>query len=239
MPQPGSAGWLHPWATSRPPPAGRVLVQVVPAVQQARDVQAPVKGPNAVPLVRVRLGGSPPQGGGLACWRSDGVRRKGPVRAASVRHVRPLVRGVPTLSVLGVRRLPHGIRRACRVTRLLRLPVKRSPSLPRFRQSAVSGFPLPGRKRRRPAGHASPAQEPGGPPTFCGVSLPACRGLWTPADLHILATPEALVSPSACVKTLGVRHKLGSKRYQHFRVRGHPYGRQDARSTLRPACAPW
>jgi len=28
-----------------------------------------------------------------------------------------------------------------------------------------------------------------------------------------------------------------SKRYQHFRVRGHPYGLQDARSTLRPSCS--
>src|SRR5882672_278067 len=29
-----------------------------------------------------------------------------------------------------------------------------------------------------------------------------------------------------------------SKRYPHFRVRGHPYGLQDALSTLRPSCAP-
>ena len=28
-----------------------------------------------------------------------------------------------------------------------------------------------------------------------------------------------------------------SKRYQHFRVRGHPYGLQDALSTLRPSCS--
>src|SRR5436853_7089976 len=29
-----------------------------------------------------------------------------------------------------------------------------------------------------------------------------------------------------------------AKLYQHFRVRGHPYGLQDALSTLRPSCSP-
>ena len=29
-----------------------------------------------------------------------------------------------------------------------------------------------------------------------------------------------------------------SKLYQHFRVRGHPYGLQDSLSTLRPSCSP-
>src|SRR5437867_11475927 len=29
-----------------------------------------------------------------------------------------------------------------------------------------------------------------------------------------------------------------SKLYQHFRVRGHPYGLQDTLSTLRPSCSP-
>ena len=36
------------------------------------------------------------------------------------------------------------------------------------------------------------------------VSLPACHGLMTPADLHILAITDASVLPSASVKTLGV-----------------------------------
>jgi len=43
------------------------------------------------------------------------------------------------------------------------------------------------------------------------------------------------VLPSVYVKTLGVRNKLISKLYQHFRVRGHPYGLQDSLSTLRPS----
>ena len=78
-----------------------------------------------------------------------------------------------------------------------------------------------------------------GLPEFYSTSLPACHGLWTPADLHILANADDLVLPSVSVKTLGVRNKLMSKLYQHFRVRGHPYGLQDSLSTLRPSCSPW
>ena len=74
-----------------------------------------------------------------------------------------------------------------------------------------------------------------GPPKFFNVSLPACHGLWTPADLHILAKTDALVLPSVHVKTLGVRNNLISKLYQHFRVRGHPCGLQDSLCTLRPS----
>ena len=61
-----------------------------------------------------------------------------------------------------------------------------------------------------------------GLPEFYSDSLPACHGLWTPADLHTLAFPGALVLPSVCVKTLGIRNKLISKLYQHFRVRVTP-----------------
>jgi hypothetical protein len=39
------------------------------------------------------------------------------------------------------------------------------------------------------------------------------------------------------VKTLGVRNKLISKLYQHFRVRDHPYGLQDSLPTLSPSCS--
>ena len=101
------------------------------------------------------------------------------------------------------------------------------------------GFPFRASRAVDQPATLPPRQEPVGPPKFFDVSLPACRGLWTPADLHILANADALVSPSVRVKTLGVRHKLGSKLYQHFRVRGHPYGLQDALSTLRPSCSPW
>ena len=49
-------------------------------------------------------------------------------------------------------------------------------------------------------------QELLGLPGFSDVSLPACHGLRTPPDLHILATSVASVSPSVHVKTLGVRN---------------------------------
>ena len=45
-----------------------------------------------------------------------------------------------------------------------------------------------------------------GLPEFSDVSLPACHGLWTPADLHTLAFLDASVLPSVYVKTLGVRN---------------------------------
>ena len=40
------------------------------------------------------------------------------------------------------------------------------------------------------------------------------------------------------VKTLGIRNKLISKLYQHFRERGLPYGLQDSLPTLSPSCSP-
>jgi hypothetical protein len=50
------------------------------------------------------------------------------------------------------------------------------------------------------------SQELMGPPKFFDAPLPACHGLWTPADLHILAKTDDLVLPSVCVKTLGIRN---------------------------------
>ena len=99
------------------------------------------------------------------------------------------------------------------------------------------GFPLCVSISVYPTFDASSMQEPMGPPKFFGVSLPACHGLWTPADLHILATTDALVLPSVHVKTLGVRNKLISKLYQHFRARGHPYGLQDSLCTPHLLCS--
>lgn len=73
-----------------------------------------------------------------------------------------------------------------------------------------------------PCVHFPSRWEPLGLPEFSDVSLPACHGLRTPADLHTLAIPGASVLPSAYVKTLGIRNKLISKLYQHFRVRVTP-----------------
>jgi hypothetical protein len=81
-----------------------------------------------------------------------------------------------------------------------------SPTTRRFQPWSVSGFPLPGLRSWRPDAVAAPGEERLGPPTCFAASLPACHGLRTPADLHLLATTAALVWPAVCVKTLGVRH---------------------------------
>ena len=69
------------------------------------------------------------------------------------------------------------------------------------------GFPFRASLSVYPASVFSLRQEPMGPPKFFDVSLPACHGLWTPADLHILAKSDDLVLPSVSVKTLGIRNK--------------------------------
>jgi hypothetical protein len=81
--------------------------------------------------------------------------------------------------------------------------------------------------------HLPVEQESLGLPKFFDVSLPACHGLRTPADLPILADADGLVLPSGALKPSASAIAI-SKLYQHFRVRGHPYGLQDALSTLRP-----
>ena len=174
------------------------------------------------------------------------VRHEFPLRATCSRRVLPHGVGFPHLRVLRSIRLPIRIQRAFPFTVLLRLPDGLSTSQLRFRHRSVSGFPLPCLTSRIPYSDASHAQEPLGAPTFFDVSLPACHGLWTPADLRILAPADALVWPSVCVNTLGVRNKPISKRSRHFRacpgpdpgVRGHPCGLQDALSTPRPSCSP-
>ena len=113
-----------------------------------------------------------------------------------------------------------------------------SPATRRFQHCSVSGFPLPCLRSCIPYTVASHGEERLGPPKFFDVSLPACHGLRTPADLRILAKTDALVLPSVCVQTLGVRNKRISKLYQHFRGRGSPYGLQDTLSTPRPSCSP-
>ena len=91
------------------------------------------------------------------------------------------------------------------MTILLRLPAQLSVTLLRFRLGPVSGFPLPCLSIRIPYLVPSHRQELMGPPKFLLASLPACHGLWTPADLPILALSDGLVLPSADVKPLGIR----------------------------------
>ena len=136
-------------------------------------------------------------------------------------------------------RHPLRIRRAFPVTGLLRLPVPWSTVERRFQHCSVSGFPLRCLRSCIPSSQVFHVQERLGlPKFFFDVSLPACHGLRTPADLHTLATSVALMWPSGAFKPSASAMAL-SKLYQHFRVRGHPYGLQDALSTLRPSCSPF
>ena len=54
-----------------------------------------------------------------------------------------------------------------------------------------------------------------------------------PPPRHVggIVLPSGAFKPSASAIAM-------SKLYQHFRVRGHPYGLQDTLSTLRPSCSP-
>ncbi len=135
-------------------------------------------------------------------------------------------------------RHPIRMRRAFPVTVLLRLPVPWSTVERRFQHCSVSGFPLRCLRSCRPSSQVFHVQERLGlPKFFFDVSLPACHGLRTPADLHNLAKSVALMLPSGALKPSASAIAM-SKLYQHFRVRGHPYGLQDALSTLRPSCSP-
>ena len=138
--------------------------------------------------------------------RSNDVRHKFPLRAPYFRQVLPHVHGFPTLRVLCLIRHLMGIRRDSPLTVFLRLPVRFSLPPFRFRYGSVSGFPLPCLNNRIPYNSLSHRQEPMGLPKFFDVSLPACHGLWTPADLHILAISDDLVLPSVTVNTPGIRN---------------------------------
>jgi len=123
----------------------------------------------------------------FACGlRPDSVRRKFPLQAAYFRQVLPHVTGFPRLRVLCLIRLPNGMWQsssaylACSSMQPLR-----------FQPNPVSGFPLPCLKSCIPYACTSLQQEPMGPPGFSDASLPACHGLRTPADLHILAKADA------------------------------------------------
>ncbi len=124
------------------------------------------------------------------------VRDECPCRAACFRRDLPHVVGFPHRGVLCSIRLLKRIRRAFPVRVLLRLPVAWSTAVRRFQPCSVSGFPLPCLRSCRPDTNASHVQERLGPPTCFDVSLPACHGLRTPADLHLLADTAVRVLPS-------------------------------------------
>jgi len=74
-----------------------------------------------------------------------------------------------------------------------------------------------------------------GPPTCCDASLPACHGRRTcpPGPIRGgVCCLRGACTPSASATS------AGSKRDPPCRGRGPPCGLQEARSTLRPSCAP-
>jgi hypothetical protein len=168
-------------------PTGRLLIQGLPAGESQLRIPASVQIPTPVSRGGFGFVGSPPQGGGLLILRSDGVRQAWPVRAPSCRHVRPRVVGLPHRRVLCVLRLPRRIQRAVPMPVLLRLPGACALVELRFQHCSVSGFPLPCLRSCIPSAPPFHAQEGLGPPKCFDASLPACRGLRTPADLPLLA----------------------------------------------------
>src|SRR3989454_4424021 len=92
------------------------------------------------------------------------------------------------------------MRRAFPVTVLLRLPVPWSTVERRFQHCSVSGFPLRCLRSCIPSSKVFHVQERLGLPKFFDASLPACHGLWTPADLPLLAMSDGRVLPSGALK---------------------------------------
>jgi hypothetical protein len=133
------------------------------------------------------------------------VRAACPCRAACCRRDLPPGVGLPHRRVLRALRLPRRRPQAVPVTGLRRLPGTCAPTGRRCPPGAVSGLPLPCLTSCRPSPDVCHGQEPLGPPEFFAASLPACHGLRTPADLHLLASTAALVLPAVGVHTLGVR----------------------------------
>jgi hypothetical protein len=168
---------------------------------------------------------SSPQGGWLILIRSDmsGMSGLSGLRA-SVESF-PMSWAFPTAEYSARYDSPsaYGGRSRCQYFSACLAPW--SPASPRFQHCSVSGFPLPCLRSCIPYAVASHGEERLGPPKFFDISLPACHGLRTPADLSILAQTDGLVLPSVCVKTLGVRNK---RRFEAVPAL------QGARSPLRP-----
>ena len=70
-----------------------------------------------------------------------------------------------------------------------------SPPLSTMRDKTPQGHPV-GFPPSWPNACTERWQEPLGLPKFFDISLPACHGLRTPADLHLLATTDVRVLPS-------------------------------------------
>jgi hypothetical protein len=214
-------------------PPGSGLVQGLPAGAEQVGIQAPIPLPKPGVLVRSGFVGDAPQGGWRMGGRSDRVRQQVPVRAPSCRHVLPRVGGFPHRCVLCVLRHPRDMPRACHGAACRScVPQRRGGA----RLVPCPGFPV---RAARAGDHV--AVSPG-------------RSLWGfPRSATALFRPAAAcgrrrtgLSLPQRIGLCGLRERSNprrslrafSKRSQHFRVRGHPYGLQETRSTLRPSCAP-
>lgn len=74
-----------------------------------------------------------------------------------------------------------------------------SPPLSTMRDTTPQGHPA-GCPPSWPRACTERVQEPLGLPKFFDISLPACRGLWTPADRPLLAKADGPVLPSGALK---------------------------------------
>jgi hypothetical protein len=152
-------------------PGGR-RVQVPPAGEHQGCRQTPGQLPHAGRRVDGRVVRDARPGGWLLVGRSARGRPQGPGRAASCRHVRPQVAGVPHRRVRGLRSPPRSLQRAASHPRRRRLPGRGVTAAPRFQPCAVAGVPLPGRRSGRPDGW--------------GVFLPGAAGA-SPGLRHLAA----------------------------------------------------
>jgi hypothetical protein len=86
----------------------------------------------------------------------------------------------------------------------------------------------------------SPRFHPWPGPGFSGgcCEMQGCRLIETSTGLWLTPQPSRVLRITfQDVKTVGIRNKLISKRYQHFRERDPPYCLQDSLCTLAPSCS--
>jgi len=90
-----------------------------------------------------------------------------------------------------------------------------------------------------PYAHLFSRGEPLGLPEFSEVSLPACHGLRTPANLHALAKSGASVLPSVYVKTLVVRNNRYFEAVPALQGARPPLQPAGFSVYARPSCSPF
>jgi len=148
------------------------------------------------------------------------VRHEFPVSAAYSRRVLRHVAGFPTFRLLWPMRHLLGMRPspACLAAPCSTIPPERTPC------QGSSPVRVPARSVSSP----HPAQGPWGLSGFSSVTLPACHGLRTPADLHGQPTTGA----SCCLPG----HKLSASATSFFRSRTSTSGNAIGPTPYRTIC---